>query len=329
MNTKINILLLLSAFLSFGLIGCGDDKETEIIGSKVEKVNLELEKDSVEIMLDVNREVSINITKGSGEYNAFSLNTNIATTEIVGNKLTIKGVERGNTSIILGDKETQLKIITVTTLYDKIRLDKENYTVKYFFGKKALLFIPIAQGNGNYTAVSQDSTIVEATGTDEGIEVITQRKDGKAAIVVKDAFGREATVNIEAIHTFEPYNAKQVEALKTLDRATYKFNNNTGYSFSGNKIFKTENDTTTIGWEYKDGEDVMNFLKIQIPGDISAGEKKGAKIKYLSYDRMPLDGDLKICRVVMNDGKRVLLVFTYSDGVKAIPGYIMADIKTE
>ncbi len=137
--------------------------------------------------------VELTITSGSGKYTASSDNTAIATANINGNNVKIKGITEGKTTITITDTETEYteKIIAIVTAATP-DLALAQSTASLQIGKQ--ITIAITAGSGKYTAVSSntDITIASISGSNVQINGIAE---GSATVTVTDT-ETEQTVNI-------------------------------------------------------------------------------------------------------------------------------------
>lgn len=323
MKIKYSLLLLLFASLSFGLIGCSDDDDDSNNPIIEEEVNIGIDKDLVDIAME--EFASVKITEGNGEYNAFSLNKDVAIVSLSENNLEIQGVGIGKTSVIISDKETQLKVLPVVVYqYNEIVVDESNLAFDFLLGNEKSAQINILEGNGGYTATSDNDQLnVSVSGDRITISTIRGSQGGTANITITDACDRKTIVKVEANATTDPYSEEELTNMMANASARYYFNGNTGYSSYGTKLNTTENGMNLYGWEYYS----YYYLKVYFPGDKSVGEKAGSKINYQYYSGPSIDsGDLTTCKIIKNDGSNIWLVFAYMDNGVLIPGYIVAPL---
>lgn len=324
MKTKYSFLFLFLAILSFSIAGCSNDDDNNIVDTE-EEANIAIDKDSINILIEGSR--SLNITDGNGEYRAFSLNKNVATVSFSGQVVDIQGVGIGKTSVIVSDKNTQLKVIPVIVYkHNEIVLEESELSFDFLLGNEKSVAVNILKGNGAYEVVS-DNDQINASVSDTIITISTVRgyQGGTANITIIDACDRKAVLKVSANATTDPYTEEELAGIMGDSSRRYYFNGSTGLSPYTESFFNTtENDMNMYGWDYYS----FNWLKVYFPGDKSVGEKTGSKISYNYYADEAIDyGDLTTCKVVKNDGTNIWIVYAYIDnnGV-LIPGYIVSPI---
>ncbi len=321
MKSNINLLLSLFIFLFIGLTACSsDDDDNNIIDSGTS--GLVLSEDSVELFLDEQNEVTLDIESGAGNYDIFSLNANIATAQLVDNKIKIKGINRGSVSIIILDNKAQLKYVNVDVLYKNITLDEDDIVLEYPKGQIITMTIPIIKGNGNYTAKIDNEDVITVEGTATGIKVTTKGIEGKASVLLTDALGREATLGIETKSSMEPYNKYQLDEIMNDNSTRYIFNNTQGYWEYGTLLNGMENDMNRYGWDYYN----YYYLKVYFGGDKTVGSRANSKISYKMGNLNISNKDLSIFRIIKNDGEKIWMVFSYLNNETVISGLIVTDI---
>lgn len=321
MKSNINLLLCLFVFVCFGLTSCdSDDDNDSIVGPNTP--DLVLGDDSVKLFLDEQPEITLGIEQGAGNYDIFSLNTKVATAELIDNKIKVKGVSKGNTSIIVLDNKAQLKYINVDVLYKSITLDENPIVLEYPLGQTITVNIPIVKGNGNYIASMADETIASVTGTDTGITITTKGIEGEASISLTDAQGCEATLKIKTKSSMEPYNKYQLDEIMNNNSVRYFFNNTSGYSQYGTPLNRIENGMNLYGWDYYN----YYYLKVYFPGDKTVGDKPNSIISYKMGALNISNADLSVCKVIKTEGETLWMVFSYLKDGAIISGYIVTEI---
>ena len=323
MKTKYSFLFLFLAILSFCIVSCSNDDDTPV---ETEEANIVIDKDSINIIIEGSR--SLNITDGNGEYSAFSVNNNVATVSLSGQVVNVQGIGIGKTSVIISDKNTQLKVVPVIVYqYNQITLEKDELIFDFLLGNEKSVELNILKGNGDYEVVSDNDQIRVSLSEDTIVTVSTVKgyKGGTANITVTDACDRKTVLKVEANATTDPYTEEELAGITGDSSQRYYFNGHAGFSIYTDSFFNTtENGMNMYGWDYYS----FNWLKIYFPGDKSVGEKTGGKIDYNFYaDEVIEYADLTKCKVVKNDGANIWIVYAYLDknGV-LIPGYIVSPI---
>jgi uncharacterized protein YjdB len=103
-TTKFMSLLCLSlALVAFTFVSCDDDEKTEVA--------LKFNKATVEVAVGATDTVTVN--NGTSPFTATSGDTEKATVTVANNKISIKGVEEGTTTVTVKDKNNNSGVINV------------------------------------------------------------------------------------------------------------------------------------------------------------------------------------------------------------------------
>lgn len=104
-STKFMSLLFVSmALFAFTFVSCDNDEKTEI--------DLSFDKSTIEVAVGESTTVTVN--NGTSPFTATSGDTEKATATVANNKITIKGVDEGTTTITVKDKNNNNGNINVT-----------------------------------------------------------------------------------------------------------------------------------------------------------------------------------------------------------------------
>ncbi|MDR1884207.1 MAG: hypothetical protein LBR26_15710 [Prevotella sp.] len=327
MKTKFSLLLLLLASLSFGLIGCsGDDDNNKPLID--EEMNIAIDKELVDIAME--ESASVKITEGNGEYNAFSLNKDVAIVNLSGDSLKIQGVGAGKTSVIISDRETRLKVLPVVVYrYNEIVLEKSTVEFDFLLGNVKSVPVNVLEGNGGYTAVSDNSSI-QVSVLEDMITVSTIRGSagGEANITITDVCDRTTVVKVKANAVTDPYTEDEIAEIMNITASPYFVFITTVSQNYYTYINTVENGMNVSGYEYYS----YYILKIYYPGDKSVGEQNGGKIYYYNVPYGNSCGsdpvDLSYFKVVKNDGTRIWAIYSVLDRDKVLQrGYFVQNIK--
>jgi hypothetical protein len=322
MTTRLYYILLI-CFASFLLFGCGSDESGEPV-VETEKT-IVLDKDTIDLQVDKN--ITAQIMEGNGNYNAFSLNDDIAAVTLNGNKLEIQAKNIGSTNIIISDKYTQLKLLPVTVYqYDKITLEKETADIEFKLGNKKTIQVNVLESNGECSATSEDEAIATVQGFEDFIVITTQGKEGSTNIVITDESKRRAIVQVNTKSTVIPYDEEELEEImKKTAVPTFVFKDQQSYTYF-TFLNTVENGMNVSGYDYYNG---FYALNIYYPGDKSAEEKQGCKI---SYTNVPYgqssDGtvNLEYFKIIKNDGTKIWAVYSLIENNALKWGYFIQNI---
>jgi len=303
MRTINKLLLLLMMILPLGFSACSDDDDNNIL-PKEEIPELTLGKESIDV--EVEKTATIEISKGGGEYSAFSSNPDIISVELNDKTLTIQAVAKGKASVIISDKNSQYKELAVVAFYKEIVLGKENVEVKMPLGHGKTINIPILKGNGGYE-VSTESDILTASVANNEV-VIKAIKEGEATVVLTDSYGLTLTIPVKITTTTIPYDEEELTVIMDDELIRYEFNGeNIDNHQYWNYMNTTEGDMNLYGWDYWS----YYYFKVYFPGDRSVGEKEGSKLLIkLDWDNSGTEEAIKF-EIIKNDGTKIWAVYSY------------------
>ncbi len=312
MNIKYKLILFAIGISSVCFISCKDDKE-EIV--PVDVPNLELGKSAIDISVDST--VIVNIVQGAGEYQVFSLNSDIVKAEFLDNKIYIKGLTNGATSILVSDKNNEFRQIKVVSHYDTIKLDNNSVSITDMkIGYDTQTSLKILGGNGFYIAKS-DTNIVDVSISGDSIIKIVAHKKGVANIKVSDSYGLSANITVKVETTTIPYSEEELNSIKSDDSSRFSFY---GYSLpsSGYSSFKlvntVENGKNLYGWTYS-----SSYMKFYFSSDNNLGIKSDATFNY-KYSGSFTDEPVNL-EIIKNDGTKIWGIFSFVKNEKLYYGY--------
>ncbi len=319
MKTRYKTLLgiLLLAVPAFMLLSCGDNED---IPSVTEPSDLVIEKEQVMIVVDDKAELEI--VKGNNDYKAFSLNDEIATVGISGNKLVINAVEKGRTSVIVSDGSGQYRSLNIVSYYETLKVEQEVVNLMLPLGTTKTKSIGILQGNGNYRAESSDPEIVSVQISGE-LLLLTGRKEGEVSVTLTDALDITTTIQVKVTSTTEPYDESELEAIMKKETLCYVFDNSvvenaTTYYTLLNGI---DNGRNLYGWDYYN----YYYLKIYFSGDKEEGKKENASLVY-RYSSTSISADPIDFEIIKNDGKKIWAVYSFMKQERLHYGYFIQNI---
>lgn len=310
-------LLLLSIF-SLSFAACSEDNDPI---EESETSDFILKSETVKIVVGTTAEIEI--SKGNGDYKAFSLNPEIATVKMENGKIIVEGKNSGITSIVLSDKSNQFKKVSIVSYYDQIILSQEAIDVKMPIGNPKIKTIEVLSGNGGYTASVDKEDLVLVT-VNKNVLSIKALKEGTAVITIKDALDlvKEITVNITT--TDVAYDNKDLEGIKANETLRYDFAGSTTIN-SENRWYtylnKKENDLNLYGWDYYN----YYFLKLYFAGDKSIGEKINGKLTY-KYDALTFTDEPIKFEIIKNDGTKIWAIYSFIKDEKLYFGHFCQNI---
>lgn len=149
------------------------------------------------ISIDKDTEGEIQITNGNGNYIITVENKKIASADIQGNTITVKGLTRGTTNLIIKDwvRSTQIVNVKVNEIVD-LKLNVENINTDVFVGE--IKTLPIYSGNPAYALTVADPTIVKAKIEDENI-LLTPLTKGETVVTLTDAANKNIEIPVKVV----------------------------------------------------------------------------------------------------------------------------------
>lgn len=316
MKTKYKNLLnlLFISFIILGFYSCSSDDDIVV----EESSSLTLTETEVRVVVD--KTSTIDITEGNGEYTAFSLNEDIATVELVDNKINIYALASGKTSIIVSDKNSDYKIIPILSFYDEIELRDNNIEVKKRLGHNGTKEVTIIRGNGGYKVTSENPKLVAVNIENNNI-VIVGKKEGTVKISIEDQFDVQTTISVTVISTINAYEDEELEDL--LKDSSQRFYFDESFSASYYKNIKTvEDEYNVYGWDYYS----YGHQKVYFKGDKGVGKKAGSLFSYndwsgIVYEKQPINFE-----IVKNDGTLIWAIFSFIKNEKLLYGHFVRPI---
>lgn len=313
-------LIFSFCILALSLNSCSsdDDGKNDIPVVK-ETPELNISEESINVIVD--KETSVEIIQGGSEYNAFSLNPEIATAKVEDNQVTISGKSRGNTFIIVSDQSGQYKKFPVTAYYDKLTLDQEHVDIEIPNGAPGEATVRVLLGNGGYFVTSDNNEVLSVSISGDYI-VITATKEGDATVIVKDAMGMEGYFTVHTTISTSPYTKQELEKIKNSSQVRYEFEKYKP-SLSRATLYNTmENGMHKYGWST-----YSEHLLIWFSGDKSVGKKEKAFLSQFTWEDYTTQytNEPIILEIIKNDGKKIWAVYTVeSNGMSY--GYFCAAI---
>ena len=156
---------------------------------------LTLERTALTINAGTTAEVAI--FSGNGGYTVQVADNSKVTASVVNNKVRIEGKAAGTTKVTVKDSQNKTAEISVTVSPRNLTVEK----MRVELNAGANTLVAITNGNGGYTAVSEDNNKVTAQIEGNGIR-ITAKAAGTAKVTVKDSANKQ----VEIVVVVKPYN---------------------------------------------------------------------------------------------------------------------------
>ena len=185
MIMKKSLLHIATSFFAIIMVLSGCDENKDIPTYKELTTN---GKEVIISMDDEKTEQEILIEEGNGNYRCQMEDPSIATAEITGNVIKIKGLDRGTTNLLVTDwaKRTQTIKITVTKKWELVLSDTED--IEVYKGNAAK--IQIESGNGDYQVNILDVDVASGTINENNEIEITGLQKGETTFTVTDGAGK-------------------------------------------------------------------------------------------------------------------------------------------
>lgn len=309
-------------FLPLVFTSCSKDNEESEI-RPVEKKIPELTLSQTAIEVEVEKNTTVEILTGGGEYGVFSSNPDIVTAEVTGNKISISALDMGHVSLVVSDENSQYKELNIKAFYTKIALEKEKVDIVIPLGHSRTVELPILKGNGGYE-VTEESDIVEAS-IRENTLIIEASAVGEATLTLTDSDSLVLEVPVSISSTTIPYTKEELNEIMADDKQRYIFNGSSliisslanYYTY----LYSQENGDVLIGWSLW-----SQYFKIYYQGDTSVGEKTGANLKFVTGWGAPLTTEEIKFEILKNDGNKIWGTYSYVKNDKLNFGHFCQNI---
>lgn len=297
------------------MTSCDNDDKDNIQSTENPSVpELEFLQGKTLVKIGTENKVTFDITQGGGEYNAFSLNENVAIAEIDNNQIIVEGVASGTTSIIVSDKNGYYRKKEVQVYKtDVLELEKTEVTFETHPNRPVTEYVNITIGNGGYNVMS-DNDKVQVSVTDDGVISITGAVESisdeiKATVTLTDVIGLSTTFSVSITGTTNPYTEAEMEAIYADKSRRYYLDdaNQINPDWPVNFQNKIEGGKVTYGWTYYSYKFLLTF-----DGDKNKGKKENAKLSCYNYvypGFVIYETDITL-EIVRNDGTNIWGTFS-------------------
>lgn len=190
------------ALVAFGasvLSSCSDDDNNTTVTSKEDLV---LTEDTQRVKIGEENRIALPVEKGNGDYNAFSLDPNVAKVVTGPNgEILVEGVANGMTQIVVSDaaglyKKFTVSVYTTETLY--LTHSAVHATAKVGASQN-ISGVGVELGNGVYSVVSNSANVIATINEETGdltIRAYAQEQPETATVTVTDQSGCTADVAV-------------------------------------------------------------------------------------------------------------------------------------
>lgn len=314
-NKYKNLLWILAiCLITLGFSSCSSDDDDVL--TIEESSNLTLAETDVRVV--VGETTTVDIIEGNGDYTAFSLNEDIATVELIDNKININALASGKTGIVVSDKSSNYKSIAMVSFYEEIILKEQNVEIKMRVGNNGTKKVTVLGGNGDYIATSDDPEIASVSIEKNDI-IIVGKKEGTVNISIVDQLDVETMITATVITTTKAYEGEELEELKNDSSQRFFFDG----SYSSNTPIKTvEGEYNVYGWDYYG----YSYQKVYFKGDKSVGKKEEALFTFNEWWTPVHDRESIDFEIVKNDGTLIWAIFSFIKNEKLFYGHFVRPI---
>lgn len=294
--------MVMAATVMGGFTSCSDDDD-DAPAAPAEKTDLVLANEVQRVKIGPENRVLIEVAQGNGEYQAYSLNPEIAEVVVGDDGLYyIEGFKNGMTDVVVSDAANNYKRLAVSVYTtDEMQLSHETYSFVTVLGKSATSTeCSVTLGNGGYSIESDNSKVRVSIDAETGAISMTAtsaKDEYTATVTVTDVTGLTATMAVTVQATFDPFVQSELDELLAMTESKIDYNGDYFYYFDYENTMttKTENGKTRTGWSYS-YYDWYNFTHmLEYPEGTAVGvEVDGALIVQDWYDEQSNDGKVKI-----------------------------------
>lgn len=217
MKAKYYLLYLIMAVFSFGGLQSCSDEENEIPEVKHQE-KLTFTSDLLRVKIGAENRVALPIATGAGEYNAYSLDSEIA--DVVADNdgyVYIEGYKNGSTILVVSDAANnykRLKIVVYTI--DELKLSHTEFNFVTPMGSSSTSECSVTLGNGGYSVSSDNDKVVPEIDSESGIITLTAtsgKEEYIATVTVTDCSSLTATIKVNVKPTFEAFTQSDIDMI--------------------------------------------------------------------------------------------------------------------
>lgn len=218
MKAKYYLLYLIIAVLSLGgLQSCSDD-ENDVPEVKPQE-ELTFTSDILRVKIGAENRAELPVATGGGEYNAYSLDPEIA--DIVKGEdgsTYVEGFKNGSTTLIVSDAANNYKRLEIgvyTT--DELQLSLTELNFETPMGISSTNSeCSVVLGNGGYSISSDNSKVVPEIDSETGAISLTAtsgKEEYTATVTVSDCSSLTASIKVNVKPTFEAFTQSDIDMI--------------------------------------------------------------------------------------------------------------------
>ncbi len=331
MKARYIYTAMLAMSMMMGMTACGDDDDEVYdpglnVPAAEERTAIATDaKDEVQV--GVGETATINITDGNGSYKVVAENPELVKAEISGNAITLTGVEKGITGVMISDAKGNYKHIGVKCMYKTMTLDKNEVAVGMKLGHTdGIGTVTVTGGNGNYTAESANEDVA-TTSVKGDVITIQGKKSGETTVTITDMMGLTQTVKVKVETTTVPFTEEEKAEVLALTDNKMVFNGKEAlYVQYGGKYTVTEaNGFVTMDSYYTWYQNYGMVMKFK--GDLSVGKKAEGTFNDNNRYQGTVSLDNVDYEILKNDGSRVWGICSVIKNDYLYTGYFCMPLK--
>lgn len=291
--------LVLAASCSFALTSCNDDDAPVVVDAP----DLTFDTDVLRVKIGEENKTLIPVAAGGGQYNAYSLDEEIAKAVVEDGQLYIEGYKNGTTRVVVSDANNKYKMLTVCVYsVDEITLSHTDYTMVAVLGKSTTSQeCTVLSGNGTYS-ISSDNPLVEASIDSETGKIIltaTSKKDEyTATVTITDVSNFTSEMNVTVQCTLDPFTQSEIDELMSAEQSLIDYNGSHSTYFEYYKRLPMES-TSENGYTYTGWNKVSYYYtyshRLRYPQGTTVGVETDGQLLIQNYgNSVSYDGKVKI-----------------------------------
>ncbi len=293
--------LVLATSCGFALTSCDDDDDPVV----VEAPELTFDTDgALRVKIGEENKTLVPVVTGGGQYNAYSLDEEIAKAVIEDGQLYVEGFKNGSTRIVVSDANSKYKMLTVNVYTtEELTLNHTECNIVSVLGFSATNNeCAVELGNGSYK-ISSDNPLVSASIDEETGEITltaTSKKDEyTATVTVTDISNLSAEINVTVQCSLDPFTQSELDELMAAEESLIDYNGSHSSYFEYYKKVPmestTENGYTYTGWNKTSYYGYDHVHRLRYPEGTAVGvETDGQLLMQSGYSPTTHDGKIKI-----------------------------------
>ncbi len=253
--------MVMAAAALTGFTSCSDDDDDPVVPTD----ELTFSTDQLRVKIGEENRQLLPVATGAGEYNAYSLNPEIADV-VTGEdgQAYVEGFKNGTASLVVSDKANRYKRLTVSVYTtDVMTIDNAAISINSTLGATTTVEnCATVVGNGGYSAVS-DNAGVSVSVDENGNVTVNGRgrlEDYTATLTISDISGLSVEMKVTVITSLDGFTDSDIAAILAKTEGTIwadckdPSDGNTPYYWRyrnygyGEWLNSTDGDTKKLGW---------------------------------------------------------------------------------